>query len=69
MATWSWYSYVPGSNSQRRRRRKEDRKNRIQWEVYYRRLAKWEEREPSRWRILAHWRWRTEKPKMPKEVK
>lgn len=65
---WAWW-WTPRANNRRRREKKKERKARLQQEVYYRRLAKWEAREPSRWRILAHWQWRMEKPEMPKTMK
>lgn len=30
---------------------------------YKRRLAAWEKREPPKWRVISHWKWKNEKPK------
>ena len=43
--------------------RKKKRKADLQRVVYFHKLRKWEAREPKRWRLLAHWRWKQEKPK------
>lgn len=50
-------------NQKPRRKRKKERKAELQREVYSRRYAKWEAREPKRWRLLAHWLWKQDEPK------
>ena len=46
-------------------KRKKQRKHELQLEVYARKLDKWEKREPARWRLIAHFRWKFEKPVHP----
>lgn len=42
---------------------REKKRRRILKADYQRRLALWEICEPPKWRVLAHWKWKNEKPK------
>ena len=58
------WTYTPKKNQREPIVRKKERKKDLQTMLYWRRLKKWNAREPKRWRILAHWRWRMEEPKL-----
>lgn len=49
-----------GKNNKRAKRRIALRAN------YYDRRSQWYKRQPSRWRIFAWLRWKSEEPKKPK---
>ena len=59
-----WYRTA---NQKPPRIRKKERKAVLQMEVYRRKWAKWKAREPARWRVIAHLRWKRERPKEPWE--
>lgn len=60
-----YFGYWRTSNWKPPIKRKKQRKYELQLEVYARKLDKWEKREPARWRLIAHFRWKCEKPVHP----
>lgn len=49
-----------------KRKLKDDSRQKKAFELYWRLYRKWEEREPSRWRIFAWLKWKSECPVKPK---
>ena len=50
-------------------KRKKQRKYDLQVEVYCRKMRKWWLREPPKWRLIAHFRWKCEEPGLPRRLR